>query len=412
MSTTLAARLPAPHPRIAVVPRVTGLSLPVRAAEILASEAAMARLVDTACDILYGHGRIGVRLVGQDGGGARDSLAGICGLLDAAVARSCQDAASIEIAVDAALLDPEEAWRTRCDLLGEGPLYLVADNSLMKPGRSPDSARFWTQLWELRGTGAVLAAYAPVVNSPCPLLAAEPAAALQPLIGAQVPVGSAWVSVELTLTDFADERGEIQVEALQAALVLAVEVADAWHDRVHWATAQARHDAWLNRRLAIVLLGLGDLVVRRADDPRSLRCLRELAELCRWCKSLLHARSRSLADGAEMLPALRDSDPRRWLPEKTAHDDWQRCWRQAVAAHAVRHRNLLVMTPWSVLPSSGEAHAGYLDLLPLLGCADAVGFAGAPDLESWNRSVFINLHQRAHAVFERRNLTWAFAEQA
>ena len=394
-------------------PRIEGVSIEVTAAETLASEAAAARLVDSAFDVLVRHGRLAVTVAGlRDRDDARDLLVRLCGLLDSAVAEAGRGPDAIEILLDAATMDPVEAWQGRCEALGAGPLYLHCDAELMSTrGERARGMRFWSQLWQLRG-GFVRAAYAPLVRSACPLLCADPAMAIQPANGLQVPAGSAWVSAPLYLPDFLDGRGQVQLDALERSLERVVDAADAVFDRAEWATAAARHDAWFNRRLAVSLRGIGDFVARRGRDPRSLACLDELSELCAWCRAVLHARSRTLASGRDVLPALRDGDPQRWLPSASVRDDWRERWQQAVARHAVRNRNLFALSPWAVLPSAGHAHAGYLDLLPLLAHADAMAFAGQPDLSRWNLNDFINLHQRSHAVFERRNARGEFAEQA
>lgn len=386
---------------------ITGVSLVVRARETLASTACTARLIDAAGDALARHGRLGARVEDLDGNsGARRLLAGVCGLLAIAAAEAGRDPAAVEIAVDATDLSPREAWLGRQEGLGGGPLYLLAEPSLPAPGG------FWQQLWQLREQGMVRAAFAPVVSSGCPLLAAEAALAIQPSLGVQVPAGSAWVSARIHLPDFADDCGEVHTDALECALGAALEAADAMHDAARWATAQARHDAWFNRRVAIALTGIGDLVERRGQDPRSLACLEQLDELCAWSKSILLARSRALSDAGGTLPALRDSDPQRWLPASSVHDSWRACWQRAVARHAVRNRNLLVMSPWSVLPRSGKGLAGYLDLLPLLAHADAFAFAGSAAWPGFNFNNFMNLHQRARAAFERSSARGTFAEQA
>lgn len=407
MSNMLAASGDARRKGALAEATITGVSLTVRAREALGSTACSARLIDAAADALARHGRIAARVEDLDGGsGARPLLAGACGLLAIAAAQSGRDAAAVEIAVDAAALEAREAWLARQEGLGDGPLYLLAEPSQPAPGG------FWKQLWQLGGRGPVRAAFAPVISSGCPLLAAEAAPAIQPLIGLQVPAGSAWVAARIHLPDFVGERGELETDALEFALGATLEAADALHDAAGWATAQARHDAWLNRRLAIELTGMGDLVERRGQDPRTLACLGELDELCAWSKSVLMARSRALTGAGELLPALRDSDPQRWLPAASVHHSWRECWQRAVVRHAVRNRNLLVMSPWSVLPRSGRDLAGYLDLLPLLAHADAFAFAGPANWAGLNFNEFIGLHQRSRAAFERSRARGAFAEQA
>lgn len=407
MAKILAASDEAGRNRAVAEAEITGVSLVVRARETLTSTACTARLIDAAWDALARHGRIGVRVEDLDGGaGARRLLAGVCGLLAIAAAEAGRDADAVEIAVDATALVPRDAFLARQEGLGGGRLYLLVEPSLAGPGR------FWKQLWQFRDRAAVRAAFAPLVSSGCPLLAAEAASAVQPLLGVQVPAGSAWVSAQIHLPNFVRDGGELRTDALEFALGATLEAADAMHDAADWATAQARHDAWLNRRLAIALTGIGDLVERRGQDPGSLDCLAELDDLFAWIKSVLLARSRALAAAGDMLPALRDSDPQRWLPASSVQDSWRERWQRAVLRHAVRNRNLLVMSPWSVLPGSGKDLGAYLDLLPVLVHADAFAFAGPTDRSGLNFNDFINLHQRARAVFERNSARGTFAEQA
>ena len=49
------------------------------------------------------------------------------------------------------------------------------------------------------------------------------------------------------------------------------------------------------------------------------------------------------------------TDPSRSLPDCSPREDWQRHWRAAVEASLVPHRNLLVMSPWSLFRSGARA---------------------------------------------------------
>ena len=202
----------------------------------------------------------------------------------------------------------------------------------------------------------------------------------------------------------------IDESLLEEALRARVDAADAVHDTTAWPTPQMRHDAWLNRRLAIMVTGIGDVVLRRGADPRQFSCLRDLGDLFAWIRSIVVARSREIAQRSEPVPALTETDPTRFLSIGNDIDTWNRVWRRAIDSNAVRHRNLLVLSPWSVFPGQADDTAGFLDLLPLLEFADCCSFAGAPPLRDWNINFFRNLHQRAWAVLEQRLVRQSFAE--
>jgi hypothetical protein len=219
----------------------------------------------------------------------------------------------------------------------------------------------------------------------------------------QAPVETAWLPMDLDLADFTDGNGRVQWEALQRALEQAIDIGDRIYDHLHWPLPQQRSDAWQNRRLAISVSGIGDLVLERGADPADLRCLQWIDGTIARVHALLWNRSRALAQRTEPLPALLCEAPAvRWDCD-VKKSNWDLRWRRAVASSAVRHRNLLVMSPYSVLPARAESAAGFADLLPVLHHADAFSFA-CPRVQGFrNCDEFANFHRRAWAVMQRRN---------
>ena len=170
-----------------------------------------------------------------------------------------------------------------------------------------------------------------------------------------------------------------------------------------------QHDSWLNRRLAISITGLGDLVVRRQHDPRRLECLQDLRETMRWIQSIVNTHSQRVAAETGTVPVLEQSNP---INTMTGDDNrWARRWHAAVAKHATACRNLLAMSPWSVFPSVVSPTPAFSNLLPLLEFADACAFSKPPPLDGWNINDFIRLNQRVWAVRERREASQLFAER-
>jgi hypothetical protein len=271
--------------------------------------------------------------------------------------------------------------------------------------------RFWLQLWHLRMTGMVRVACAPFVSAQCPLLSLELAQGVVPSAAIQASVGSAWLPMRVDVSRFADNSGSLHETALEETLCRAVEIGDELHGLIAWPTAQMRHDAWLNRRLAVNLTGFGDLALKRNVDPTQFTALEQLCDVVRWAQDILHRQSRRIATRAGYLPALEQGDPSRALPGGEIRNGWHRRWREAVELVAIRHRNLLVLSPWSVFPTKQPADYRYADLLPLLGYANACTFSGPPSASNWDVDMFKSFHQRAWAVLQQRDVAHEIAER-
>jgi hypothetical protein len=183
------------------------------------------------------------------------------------------------------------------------------------------------------------------------------------------------------------------------------------HDEVSWPTAAMRHDAWLNRRLAISITGIGDLAKMRGLDPQSFVGLKDLGAVLQEIREAVNNHSRKLATEMEPVPALEMSDPSRAPSGVVGRSDWQSRWQTAMRFAAIRHRNLLAISPWSVFPSADAADSRYCDLLPLLAYADACSFPPSPCIRDWNINEFKYFHHRAWAVLEQKDAQQMIAEQ-
>jgi hypothetical protein len=269
----------------------------------------------------------------------------------------------------------------------------------------------WRAIWRSRLSRRRLApVYGGFVRSACPLLADEAAAAVLPLSGLNAPLRSAWLPLELDLGGFADDTGQLDLVALRVALDEAVPLADVLLGRRRWASTAQRGDAAENRRLALTVAGIGDLVKRRGQNPAELDCLRELHAELRAVRNAVDEASAREARRSGPLPAL-SLPPREWLTG--AHgEQWRQRFEAARRRAAVRHRNLLAMSPYSVLPAGSACDPAFADLLPLLAFADAWAFADPPDFRNWNLSQFKYFHTRARAIIQASQVTARIAAGA
>lgn len=323
-------------------------------------------------------------------------------------AEAMQDAGSstrhLSVVTDAATVAPEKAWQLRCDCLKKGPLFV----RVVRPATSDG---VWGQLWNLRSTAGVRVLCTPFVQSPCRLLPAEAAVCLVPGAFVQGPAGSAWVAVAIDLLALAAPDGSMDLRELDAAVCKAVSDGEDLHSETRWPTARLRHDAWLNRRLAIDVRGIGDLVDRRGLDPERFASLDEMARLVRRIRATAIAESRNIATHAGHVPAIEQADLANSLPGGRLREGWSKRWRVAVESTAVRHRNLLALSPWSLFPH-GDADPRYVNLLPLLRFADTCSVSAQPELGHWKLNEFRGFYQQAAAVLQQRGVMHQIAVRA
>ena len=270
--------------------------------------------------------------------------------------------------------------------------------------------RDWESLREQVERESLILAFADCVVPQCPLLTAEPATVVETPLGLQVPAASAWICMRVHLPKFAGANGKLDDTALHRALETCIDVGEVMHDIASWPTPEQGYDAWLNRRLAVMITGVGDLAATAREDPGSHRCLRRLNQVLLDARRTLQSRSRALALHCDRLPAITLSDPSHRLPAGSIRDDWRRRWQQAVRVSLVRHRNLLVLSPWSLFPEDRPADLRYAEFLPLLRHADAIAFDKTVSTSHWNVNEFKHFCQRAQAVLQQRTATSLIAE--
>ena len=319
------------------------------------------------------------------------------GRAQAGLARS-----DLEVTIDASQAPPDAAFYLARHRFGAGAVNVLTDAATF--------SRWQDWLWRTRLDPRRRLTCWPLVRSSCPLLAAEPACDVLPGLALQVPAQSAWLCARVRLDHFVRPGGELDSESLVQELKDIVVAADRMHDDSNWSTPAMREDAWLNRRLAIRLDGVGDLVRALALDPGRHGTLESLKELFGFLRGAVLQHSRKLADSSETLPAITAGAPCGAPGDEGGAHAWQQRWLHAVRVSATRHRNLLAMSPWSVFPG-GDADFRYADLLPLLEHADCGAIDGQPPLGSWSRNKFLAFHARVRAIQHKLCAGYVVGEQ-
>ncbi len=378
----------------------SGATLSADARLLAESPAAADHFTQQSFDILVSGHALAVELISTD---ARDGgLANVGGLLrDAAVAANA-DPGEVALTVREGGLAPRDLWHARLRQLGAGPLCVVRD---------PRNTR-WQDLWDLRNERHLRVAMATEVASACPLLGPEPGTVVIPGTQVLAPVASAWMSRRIRLPDFVTAEGQVDEAGLLRAAAGAVESGEHGFTSARWPTPRMRHDAWLNRRLAIELAGIGTIVARLRLDPGEFSTLLLTERLVARVRDALVRQSRRLAETFGPVPVLEQAGRVPPMPDKRLREGWQRRWRQALDSSAQRHRNLLVMSPWALFPEDGVAAYRYANLAPLLRYADACAISEPPDTSGWTFAEFVNFHRQVAAVLQQRFTERQIAEPA
>ena len=285
--------------------------------------------------------------------------------------------------------------------LGDGPRFV------MLHGATPACQPADTPVWRLlRREEAGKARFWPVfpagVRSPCPLLPGESSSGILPGVGLSVPLGTAWLPIELNLCAFANRRGDVNANRLDSALDACIQHGDSLFDRLCWFDARQRADAARNRRIVVCISGVGELLRRQGGNPADFCSLQRMDNLLNNIRQQLKRCSQRLAEARGPVPALAEHSPRgRWRDEQH-RKAWLQRWQSAVSNVQLRHRNLLAMSPYTMLPEC-QASPESADLLPLLSHADALFFAGPPSLRHWKASDFSSFYRRVEAQVELHN---------
>jgi hypothetical protein len=200
------------------------------------------------------------------------------------------------------------------------------------------------------------------------------------------PAETAWVPMQLSLLPFVED-----FDSIGDSLDRLVDTAEEMHEVVSWPTDRMERDAYLNRRIAIELLDIGRFATGRTPSEMH-RCIG-------WISARLQARSSYWAKHREPLPAIIHADPTRRMQPSAMREQWRTRWRAAVETNAVRHRNLLVFSPWTILDAPDPLR---LDLLSLLVHADAVCLAKPVGGRVWSETQRRLMEHRVHVALQQR----------
>jgi hypothetical protein len=222
----------------------------------------------------------------------------------------------------------------------------------------------------------------------CALAGEERTDAVLPRSLFETRADTAWPALRIALDRLLAHSPGTAIVELRRLLRASLRLADNLAEQLDWCSAELSQDALINRRVALHLTGFGELIDRWRLDPADFTSV-DLA--MRWVgvvRQLMLRESNALARERGNFPGLDLRDIESTLTRSLGDERARRLLRRA----GLRHRHLLVMSPYGVFPAAASRCPlpAYLHLLPILRWADTVamfgdGMARALPLDVWRR---------------------------
>jgi hypothetical protein len=264
-----------------------------------------------------------------------------------------------------------------------------------------DPTRLWRGLTELshRDPGVALILQH-TTRQACSLAASERSDAALPNSLFEVRADTAWLAVRLNLARLRLCARQGGVAAIRRLLRAGLRLADNLVDQLDWASPEIGQDALLNRRLALHVDGIGDLIDQCRLDPATFQSVRLATRWANLLRRIMVRESNALARERGPFPGLEIRDLECTLAQRYGVEHAERLLRQS----RLRHRHLLVLSPYAVFPCRAARHAlpAYLHLLPVMRSADTVAMYGHGLRGTLPLATFQRLLQMSWAIARNR----------
>ena len=232
------------------------------------------------------------------------------------------------------------------------------------------------------------------------LMGSERPDTIMPLSLFEAPADTAWLGMQFDLSAIPAEQIERGTGHLKKLVRVGVRLADNLVDSVTWPSEELRRDALANRRLAAHVTGIGDLVLRHGLDPASFSTLRLLQRWLTLLKRQLLRESLRLAEERGPYPALNAEQLVRTLAPRYGAVRA----RRIISRRSPRHRQLLALSPYCVLPRRTNAipARAWLNLLPLIRIGDNLTMHGSQVRSLLDRADYESLLRSTWALLRAK----------
>ncbi len=274
-----------------------------------------------------------------------------------------------------------------------------------RPEGSPEGHRDSMRLW--RGITAVAHAEPGVrlvlehtTRPACALAWGERGDAVLPLSQFEVRAETAWLALRIQLDALDLDSVRAGLNELRRLLRAGLRLADNLVEQIDWPSPELAQDALVNRRLAVHVTGIGDLIDRWELDPAAFSSVKLATRWLTVVRRLMVRESNALARERGPFPGLELHDIAHSLASSLGDERARRLLRQA----GLRHRHLLVLSPYSVFPERCPRRplSAYLHLLPVVQAADTIAMRGDAIARALPLGAFRRLLQMTWAIARNR----------
>jgi hypothetical protein len=208
----------------------------------------------------------------------------------------------------------------------------------------------------------------------CALAGCERADAILPVSLFEARADTAWLALSIRLDCLVIRSPDDGLRELRRLLRAGLRLADNLVDQLDWASPERAQDALVNRRIAVHVTGIGSLVDRWRLDPAVFASVDLVVRWLGIVRRLVLRESNALARERGPFPGLQLRDLASTLTRSFGEEQARRLLRQA----GLRHRHLLVLSPYGVFPSGAPRWPlpAYLHLLPAIRWADTIAMHG------------------------------------
>jgi hypothetical protein len=234
----------------------------------------------------------------------------------------------------------------------------------------------------------------------CTLAGAERTDAVLPVSLFEVRSDTAWLALRIRLDALALADPRQGLHELRRLMRAGLRLADNLVDQLDWASPELGQDALVNRRLTVHVTGMGDLVDRWRLDPAAFASVNPAMRWLRVLRRIMIRESNALARERGPFPGLELRDIESSLSRSFGDDRARRLLRKA----GLRHRHLLVLSPFSVFPTRPARNPmeAYLHLLPMIRWADTIAMHGQTACRNLPLSAYQRLLQMTWAIARNR----------
>ena len=246
------------------------------------------------------------------------------------------------------------------------------------PGRRLDRSDWRALVAASHGNAGLIPVPAPGSRPLTALHAAEVGQVVLPGMLLDVRASTAWLCLEL------DARRLGAPPLLRRIVGDCLRLADNLIDAVRWPLPALRLDALLNRRVALSVSHVGERMVNSGLSPAASGTYRQLHRWLLFLRRCFVHESLQLASRRGPFPELCAAELMEALAPRYGLGNARRLLRNRL----LRHRHLLALSPFSLMPPDGGT--AWVNLVPAIACADSICMRGHQlraelDLDSWQR---------------------------